>query len=106
SKNDFRSALEDLALDTLQTKSFNVSLFASCLDLVNLSTEQLFKQYVGKNTLNFFRQDHGYQDGTYQKLWHGREDNEYLVDILDSTSSTIDDFPKVVYQKLKDSYSG
>ena len=105
-KDEFRLALEDLALDTLQTKSFNVSLFASCLDLVDLSTDELFKQYVGKNTLNFFRQDHGYKDGTYKKLWHGREDNEYLVEILDETPSSLEDFPQVVYQKLEAAYAG
>lgn len=105
-KDEFRIALEELALDTLKTKSFNISLFASCLDLVDLSTDELFKQYVGKNTLNFFRQDHGYQDGTYHKLWHGREDNEYLVEILDETPSTLEDFPQVVYQKLQAAYTG
>ncbi|MFT7292895.1 MAG: hypothetical protein ACI87Q_000741, partial [Pseudohongiellaceae bacterium] len=33
---------------------------------------------------NFFRQDHGYKDGSYIKIWQGQEDNVHLVDILAS----------------------
>ena len=49
-----------------------------------LNRTELFRQYVGKNVLNFFRQDNGYKEGTYRKFWSGREDNEVLVDILQS----------------------
>jgi hypothetical protein len=59
---------------------------------------------VGKNVLNFFRQDHGYKEGTYIKVWGGREDNEHLVEIcarLDIVSST---FQQDVYQGLKQRY--
>jgi len=49
-----------------------------------LSFEQLFRSYVAKNVLNIFRQDHGYKDGSYRKLWAGREDNEHLMEVLAS----------------------
>jgi hypothetical protein len=69
--------------------------------------ETLYVGYVGKNVLNFFRQDNGYQDGSYHKQWGGKEDNEHLVDIvaqLDSSSATFSDElytqMKTVYQKL------
>jgi len=69
--------------------------------------ETLYVGYVGKNVLNFFRQDNGYQDGSYHKQWGGKEDNEHLVDIvaqLDSSSATFSDElytqMKAVYQKL------
>jgi len=57
-----------------------------------------------KNSLNFFRQDHGYKDGTYLKVWNGREDNEYLVEIINRLDSTASDFKDQVYQALKEEY--
>lgn len=102
--DDFKLALEELASDALSSRSFNLSAFATCLTLAQMTTDDLFKQYVGKNTLNFFRQDHGYKDGTYIKVWNGREDNEYLVDILNELSADSDDFQKLVYQGLEQHY--
>ena len=67
--------------------------------------DQLYVGYVGKNVLNFFRQDHGYQDGTYHKQWGGKEDNEHLVEIvskLDTSSST---FKDDLYQEMKTIYT-
>lgn len=59
--------------------------FLSCLKCLDMSFDELYEQYIGKNCLNFFRQDNGYKSGTYHKtFWDGREDNEHLVDILNS----------------------
>ena len=69
-----------------------------------LTPEVLYQQYVGKNVLNFFRQDHGYQEGTYIKLWGGREDNEHLVEVLAALDDTAPDYPEAVYQALSERY--
>jgi len=66
--------------------------------------EELFKSYVGKNTLNFFRQDKGYKEGTYIKEWDGREDNEVLVEILNKLDSEEENFRHQLYQELADNY--
>ena len=79
---DFRDLLESFTLDVLQTKSFNAQLFASLMNAIGLDFQELYLSYVGKNVLNFFRQDHGYKDGSYHKVWNGREDNEHLVDVI------------------------
>ena len=71
-----------------------------------LDFTQLHSAYVGKNVLNFFRQDHGYQAGTYQKLWTGREDNEHLVEVLAELDSAADDYADRVYAALQARYSG
>jgi len=42
----------------------------------------VYKLYIGKNCLNQFRQDNGYKEGKYQKIWDGEEDNVYLQTIL------------------------
>lgn len=47
---------------------------------VNLN--RLYKGYIGKNALNAFRQQNGYQEGSYRKIWGGQEDNEVLSQIL------------------------
>ncbi|NBT30211.1 MAG: dUTP diphosphatase, partial [Gammaproteobacteria bacterium] len=49
-------------------------------------------------------QDHGYQEGTYVKLWQGREDNEHLSELLESLDDTDPEFPGAVYQALSARY--
>ncbi|MEC7125486.1 MAG: dUTP diphosphatase, partial [Pseudomonadota bacterium] len=69
-----------------------------------LSWTELFRQYVGKNVLNVFRQDNGYKDGTYRKLWGGREDNEVLVDIIHLLDANQPDFKHAIYSSLQVEY--
>jgi len=57
--------------------------FKAC-DAVGLSFNELYKLYIGKNVLNKFRQDNGYKEGTYKKVWNGKEDNVVLQEILNS----------------------
>jgi len=59
---------------------------------------------VGKNMLNLFRQEQGYQQGTYQKRWAGREDNEHLMDILNELDRTSGSFRDDVYRGLEQRY--
>jgi len=35
----------------------------------------IFRVYIVKNVLNKFRQDNGYKEGNYKKIWNGVEDN-------------------------------
>jgi len=74
----FRRAVEELAVQALADKSFPLSAFVAALRALPLSYQELFELYIGKNVLNRFRQSHGYKEGTYRKLWQGREDNEHL----------------------------
>lgn len=100
SSGDFRTDLEDFTLITLQTKAFSVAAFARLLDGVGMGFEELYGRYVGKNVLNFFRQDNGYQEGTYTKSWQGREDNEHLVEIVERLDVWRDDFKDELYREL------
>lgn len=63
-------------------KVFHVPTFYALMDTAGLTFECLYLHYVGKSALNKFRQDHGYKEGTYIKIWNGREDNEHLFDML------------------------
>lgn len=99
-----REAVEALVLSTLTTKSFSAKDFWAVMLASGLTFDELYRQYVGKNVLNFFRQDHGYKEGTYNKVWQGKEDNEHLVELsltLDILSSTYRDD---LYKALKARY--
>ena len=71
---------------------------------VDLDFDGLYSAYVGKNVLNFFRQDHGYKDGSYVKTWSGREDNEHLVEVMASLDHGAEDFAQNVYNSLQGRY--
>ncbi|WP_045859987.1 dUTP diphosphatase [Teredinibacter purpureus] len=101
---NFREDLEAFTLATLQTHNFCVTEFCALFAPVDLNFEQLFNRYVGKNVLNMFRQDFGYQDGSYLKVWNGKEDNEHLVEILANLDPKNPNFGAVLYQKLQERY--
>ncbi|QBG36025.1 dUTP diphosphatase [Litorilituus sediminis] len=103
-ESDFKIALENLASAAVTHKAFDAKALADCMSLMNMDLNELFRQYVGKNTLNFFRQDHGYKDGSYIKVWHGEEDNEVLAKIVAELDAGADDFQQQVYQALAAKY--
>jgi len=106
---DFPVDLEGFTSNTLISKDFDIAGFAGLMKGINMDFDQLYIGYVGKNVLNFFRQDNGYQDGSYHKQWGGQEDNEHLIEIvsrLDTSSATFKDDlyseMETVYRKLCD----
>ena len=86
------------------SRRIELALFASIMTDCEISWTELYCQYVGKNVLNMFRQDKGYKEGTYQKTWNGREDNEYLVEIIGSLDSSRSEFKDEVYAALESAY--
>jgi dimeric dUTPase (all-alpha-NTP-PPase superfamily) len=104
-EKDFRLDLEKFAAATLGDQQFHIALFGRLMAGIDMSFDQLYRGYVGKNVLNFFRQDHGYKDGTYRKHWHdGREDNEHLVEAVLSLDATTPEFKDELYQALAKRY--
>ena len=101
-----QSLLDNLELMTglAAAKRFDVGLFMMIIVQCEMSSDTLFEQYVGKNILNFFRQDHGYKEGTYIKEWQGREDNEHLVDVLEALDANMPNYADAVYTELKQRY--
>ncbi|WDE04804.1 dUTP diphosphatase [Thalassomonas viridans] len=105
-ESDFKLALEKLASAAVTDKSFDAVALADCMRLMGMDIDELFRQYVGKNTLNFFRQDHGYKEGNYIKVWHGEEDNEVLAQLVNSLDSQSDNFQADLYRALEEKYPG
>ncbi len=100
-----REATEALALHSLETQGFSPTHFWDLMLASGLDFDALYTAYVGKNVLNFFRQDHGYKDGTYLKNWAGREDNEHLVELMAGLDSASEKFADEVYEALSGRYA-
>jgi len=101
---EFRTALESFVQATLNLRAFDLVSFAHLMRAAGLDFDALYCGYVGKNVLNFFRQDHGYKDGTYIKNWSGREDNEHLVELMADLDASSESFKDDLYQGLARRY--
>jgi dimeric dUTPase (all-alpha-NTP-PPase superfamily) len=93
-------ATEELATSVLATRKFSITDFTAMLNSAEMTMDDLYIDYVGKNVLNFFRQDNGYKEGTYIKNWAGREDNEHLVELAAELEKSADNFSEQLYQAL------
>lgn len=77
---------------------------------LGMTVENLAKEYLTKNLLNIFRQDNGYKDGTYKKMWTGTDGKEYEDNViafeisaeLDHNSS---DFEELFVSELTKAYN-
>lgn len=96
-----------LAIETKNMPSFSgierfIEQFFRACKSAGLSFSWLQKLYIGKNCLNQFRQDNGYKEGTYKKVWNGSEDNVVMVELL----KTIEDVSfDELYEQLKLKYN-
>ncbi len=98
--------VESVMKESLQAKPDLTKLLADFLELVrmsNLDLTTLYRLYVGKNILNRFRQDHGYKEGTYIKIWNGEEDNVVMKRLWEENG---DMTPDELYGKLQAAYTG
>jgi dimeric dUTPase (all-alpha-NTP-PPase superfamily) len=100
----FAVDLEEFTAQTLVTKEFDIAGFARLMDGIQMDFETLYVGYVGKNVLNFFRQDNGYQDGSYHKQWGGKEDNEHLVEIVAQLDTSAATFKDDLYSQMQSTY--
>ena len=100
----FRENLEDFTTNTLQTRSFDLKRFNQVMNDVGLTFEKLYVGYISKNVLNSFRQDKGYQAGTYIKDWGGIEDNEYLIRLASKMDPKSENFSSELYTLMEKEY--
>lgn len=89
-KDEVRIDLVDEFADGLALININKMFFGYTLDKLlelfnhtGLSLTMAINLYIGKNVLNEFRQNHGYNSGEYIKIWkNGLEDNYYMYEEL------------------------
>ncbi len=103
-ESDIRVAIENMAQTTIANQFMHFSDFANVMNLIEMDFDLLYRMYVGKNVLNFFRQDHGYKEGSYIKVWWGKEDNEHLAELLAELNSESNDFKDLIYSGLEAMY--
>lgn len=78
----------------------DISLVLSVCADCGLSWDDLYCIFVEKNVLNVFRQDNGYKDGSYIKIWNNMEDNEHLSEIV-SCLRGVDQYSDLIYNQLQ-----
>jgi len=78
-----------------------IDKFLMLAKVSGLNLDTLYTLYIGKNILNQFRQQHGYKDGSYIKIWNGKEDNAVMKEILDQDSGVS---PEMLLEMLKKAY--
>ena len=79
-----------------------IDLFFITLSHIGMNTKELYKRYVVKNQLNTFRQQNGYKEGSYIKIWGSVEDNVVAFNIMDDNP---DISPSALYQQLELAYT-
>ncbi len=98
--------VEDLILNAVNRDTIDgPKLFEDFFELAymsKLNLQDLYRLYVGKNILNQFRQDNGYKEGTYIKVWDGKEDNVVMQALWEENASLT---PKVLYGALQKAYA-
>jgi dimeric dUTPase (all-alpha-NTP-PPase superfamily) len=78
---------KELSEEEFKTQDAFKALFELCT-YINFSFDKLYALYLGKSVLNKFRQQHGYKEGKYSKIWEtesengkeDREDNYFLAE--------------------------
>ena len=103
------SILEQIMIESIaatQGSILNIektsNLFVMLLSEIGLSSDDLYIKYVVKNQLNSFRQNNGYKDGSYIKIWGMVEDNVIALSIMtDNPEFT----PSQLYKELERKYN-
>jgi len=95
------SKMKEQSFDLEKKKVFVFSTLALFFKIIEEYVDMdLEKVFQGKNTLNKFRQNHGYKEGSYKKIWKYKskevEDNIVMIDKLESED---------LYSELEDIYN-
>lgn len=93
----------ELLIGLSVSRRISIPLFKTLMYDAGMSDGDLFRQYIGKNVLNRFRQDNGYKTGTYIKTWNGQEDNVVLAELMDIIPSSAT-YSTELYAELADRY--
>ena len=91
----------DAIKDIMKKPNSNQSIllnYIKMLEKAHISLFTIYQIYLGKNILNEFRQNNGYKDGTYIKIWDGIEDNIYMLNKI-KDGIDIDDLYEILENK-------
>ena len=74
--------LEKETEETTADKQYLNFIFMNMWTKLGYSVNDLYREYIIKNCLNKFRQDNGYKDGTYKKMWNGVDGKQYEDNVI------------------------
>ena len=97
-------AVVEVLMKTLFCEGSTEKIMEAFIDVAlqsGLNLDALYQLYVGKNILNKFRQDHGYKEGSYIKIWNGEEDNVTMQRVLEENEDVT---PDELYKALEEAY--
>lgn len=99
----FITTVETLAQRALDG-DFDTPAFMDMMNALPFPLQDLYGIYKGKNTLNRFRQENGYREGSYQKMWDGMEDNVHLAELVQELDPFHPDFLSDLHLALENRY--
>ncbi len=89
-------------IDSKNAAHIILSKFFLLAQFAAIAFEDLYKIYVAKNRLNLFKQNNGYKEGTYSKIWGDKKDSEVMFEMLKDIQGDID--KNNFYEKLNLTY--
>lgn len=98
-KNDVIILVNEITNDDISFDQKNMIILSKLSMSLGLTFNDAYKLYMGKLILNIFRQDNGYIEGSYVKIWNGKEDNEVLMTLMDENNDI-----EIVKSLLKSKY--
>ncbi len=106
---DYLAIVNDIEKIIHITSGYNFDLYDGLLNYYfdlclacGINLENIYRFYIAKNILNKFRQDNGYKEGSYKKIWNGVEDNEVMTKLLESRNCSSDEIYKELEKIYKD----
>lgn len=85
-------------------ESYTLQMCFNMMAWFKKTPQQFFEMYLAKDVLNIFRQHNGYKNGSYTKTWSGREDNEYLAEIVKGFDFNLPNSKQRLYDLLGEQY--
>jgi len=89
-KDTLENEIKEMFTKKFIPNLLNENHLGTTMDLIQIwyklgyTSSDLFTLYRMKYVLNIFRQDHGYKEGTYLKIWNGVEDNVAAQNLLEN----------------------
>ena len=103
SKCDIPQLLELIAAFAISRRN-NFPLLEVTFHASGLDWDKVVNLYTIKHVLCIFRQNNGYREGRYSKIWGGKEDNIHLLELASNLDSSAADFQLQLYQRLEERY--
>ena len=98
----FVEAMTGIIASVSYTDTMPVVNFFTAMTRIDMSWDELHMLYLTKHTLNIFRRDNGYADGSYVKDWDGVEDNVHAEALARAMGDDL--LVSVLYDELKSAY--